>query len=145
VKSAQDSFLSVYRSLGPDGRHDAASILPYWMAVVGRDLGLRTRPVWFAQGRLTVEVDGEPWREEMIRLHGLLVDRLNKLLGGELVRNITYRLAAPRRQPGRAQTASGETDAAGEAAVIEDPQLRRLYTDSKRRELRKRASMKKAR
>lgn len=106
------------------------------MAAVGRELGHRTRPTWLAKGRLTVEVDGAEWREQMYPLSGQILARLNKLLGESLVSRIDYRVARPlRRPPGRAESAAGRNEPLDEASGIQDPQLRRLY----------RASMKRAR
>lgn len=134
MKSTQDSLLSVYRLTAADSRWDAHTILPYWMAAVGRELGRRTRPTWLAKGRLTVEVDGAVWREQLYPLSGQILARLNKLLGESLVGRIDYRVARPqRRPPGRAVSAAGRTEPIDEASGIQDPQLRRLYRASMKR------------
>jgi hypothetical protein len=142
LKPAKDSLLSLFRTTA-ENRWDADTILPYWMAAVGRPLGCRTRPTCFSGGRLTVEVDGAQWRQELFPLTGKILARLNKLLGEALVKAVDYRLARPqRRPPARALSAAGQVPSAAEpsaaideASGISDPQLRRLY----------RASMKKAR
>lgn len=134
MKSTQDSLFSVYRSTTADNRWDAYTILPYWMAAVGRELGRRTRPTWFANGRVTVEVDGAEWREQLYPLSGQILVRLNKLLGENLVSRIDYRVARPqRRPPGRAASAAGRPEPIDEASGIQDPQLRRLYRASMKR------------
>ena len=113
---------------------DVHEILPYWMAAVGRELGRRTRPTWLGKGRLTVEVDGVEWRNQMYPLSGQILTRLNKLLGEPLVSRIDYRVAQlVRRPPGRAGTAAGAAEPLDEASGIEDPQLRRLYRVSMKR------------
>lgn len=133
MKPSGDSLLSIYRSNAGD-RWDAQTIMPYWMAAVGRQLALKTRPTFFAKGRLTVEVDGAPWRQEMFPLTGTILARLNRLLGEPMVKWIDYRLARPqRRPPGRAQSATAEAEPFDEASGIQDPQLRRLYRVSMKR------------
>jgi len=134
LKPAQQSLLSVYRASAADSRMDVHEILPYWMAAVGRELGRRTRPTWLGKGRLTVEVDGAEWRNQMYPLSGQILARLNKLLGEPLVSRIDYRVAQPvRRPPGRAGSAARLAEPLDEASGIEDPQLRRLYRVSMNR------------
>lgn len=104
------------------------------MAAVGRELGRRTRPTFLANGRLTVEVDGAEWREQLFPLSGKILARLNKLLAQPLVQWIDYRLARPpRRPPGRAGAAVNASEPCDEASGIQDPQLRRLYRASMKR------------
>jgi len=134
LKPAQNSLLSVYRSTAANNRWDAHEILPYWMAAVGRELGRRTRPTFLLKGRLTVEVDGAEWREQLYPLSGQILARLNKLLGESLVSRIDYRVSRPlRRPPGRAGSAAGRPEPLDEASEIQDPQLRRLYRASMKR------------
>lgn len=134
MKPAKDSLLSVHRRAADASRWEAHDVLPYWMAAVGRELGRRTRPTWFDGGRLTVEVDGAEWREQLLPLSGTILARLNRLLAGPRVQWIDYRLAPPqRRPPGRAESATALAESADEAAGIEDPQLRRLYRASMKR------------
>ena len=140
VKSSSDSLLSIYRASAVGNRWDAHTILPYWVAAVGRQLAGRTRPTFLANGHLTVEVDGAEWRQELFPLSGTILARINRLLGEPLVHRIDYRLARPqRRPPGRAQSATGKLEPLDEASGIQDPQLRRLYRASMR------ASMKRSR
>jgi hypothetical protein len=130
LKPAKDSLLSVFRASPNDSAWNAFDVAPFWMAAVGRELGYRTRPTWFANGRLTVDVDGAEWREQLYPLTGTILVRLNKLLGRQQVQWIDYRLARPpRRPPGRAASA----EPCDEASGIEDPQLRRLYRASMKR------------
>ncbi len=134
MKSAQDSLLSVYRSSAAESRWDAHTILPYWIAAVGRELARRTRPTWLAKGRLTIEVDGANWREQLYPLSGQILARLNRLLGESVVNWIDYRVARPqRRPPGRASSAAVFSEPLDEASGIQDPQLRRLYRASMKR------------
>jgi hypothetical protein len=134
LKPAKDNLLSVYRAAADGSRWDAHDVSPYWMAAVGRELGQRTRPTFFAKGRLTVEVDGAEWREQLFPLTGMILARLNKLLAQPLVQWIDYRVARPqRRPPGRAESAVSLPEPCDEASGIQDPQLRRLYRASMKR------------
>jgi hypothetical protein len=134
LKPAKDNLLSVYRAAADGSRWDAHDVSPYWMAAVGRELGHRTRPTFLANGRLTVEVDGAEWREQLFPLTGTILARLNKLLAQPLVQWIDYRVAPPpRRPPGRAESAVSLQEPCDEASGIQDPQLRRLYRASMKR------------
>jgi hypothetical protein len=133
LKPANDSLLSLYRAAAEARRWDAHDVLPYWMAAVGRELGHRTRPAFLANGRLTVEVDGAEWREQILPLSGTILARLNKLLAQPVVQWIDFRVARPqRRPPGRAESVSPQ-EPRDEASGIQDPQLRRLYRASMKR------------
>lgn len=103
-----------------------------WAAAVGKKSAEHTRPVFLDGDKLIVEVADAVWQSQLSTLRGQILDRLETVLGQRLIRHIEFRVAPPRRQPGRVETAALHT-AEDEADRIEDPVLRRLYRASRRK------------
>ena len=61
-----------------------------WPTLVGPRVALRTRAVAFRDGTLHVEVEGSAWMQELGYLKRELVQRINRELGGEHVRDVRF-------------------------------------------------------
>ena len=103
-----------------------------WKKAVGKRLADRTRAVKLVRDRLVVEVEDETWRKNLWTLRYQILKNLEKAIGPEIVADVEFRVMPPRREAQReTQPALGQKD---EAALIEDPGLRRIYRNSRRRE-----------
>ena len=128
MDSARDILPFVYRLGEPDEERDFDLIASYWTAAVGRRVALHARPVFFRQGRLTVEVDGPEWLTQLESLAAQIRGRLNDELGSTMVGYILFRTAGQRKfGPGRASSSQGRGD-----QEVRNPIRRRLYLDSKK-------------
>ena len=105
-----------------------------WKRAVGKRLAVRTRAVKLVRDRLVVEVEDEIWRESLWKLRFQILRNIEKEIGTEIVADLTFVVAPPRREP---QRESGLPPAAlvspDEADSITDPGLRRVYRNSRRR------------
>lgn len=72
-----------------------------WPVAVGKRLAERTKVVRFDSGKVTVEVEDELWRKNLMGLKGQILGNLRKLTGLDLVEEIHFQLAVPRRPPVR--------------------------------------------
>ncbi len=73
----------------------------------------------------------------MARMSRRIADKVNRAVGSELLEDVDFRVAVPKRRgPGRAESAAGRVPN-DEAAGISDPNLRRLYRRSKKKALAK--------
>ncbi|MEZ5361136.1 MAG: DUF721 domain-containing protein [Bryobacterales bacterium] len=110
----------------PDGSEWAAEVaFASWDEAVGELLARVTRPAALAGRLLIVEVDAPEWVPELEALSESIRRRLNKAAGTNVIGRLVYRLRrAPAKQPGRAQTASGEPT---------DPMRRLIYREAERR------------
>lgn len=61
-----------------------------WKSVVGETAAARSRAVAFDAGRLIVEVDGAAWSSQLFILRREIRDKLNRQLGGEVVKEIQF-------------------------------------------------------
>jgi predicted nucleic acid-binding Zn ribbon protein len=61
-----------------------------WPDAVGPGLARRTRAVSFHEGTLLVEVEGSAWLHELNVLKRDLLRQLNRRLGAELVRDLSF-------------------------------------------------------
>lgn len=108
-----------------------------WDEAVGKRIASRARPVAFRDGTLTVAVANAPWMQQLNFLKGGIVEKLNVLLGGPVVRDI-YLKAGSVEAPAEAQpelphpvrqlTRAEEDFVAAETKSIEDPELREIIS-----------------
>jgi len=66
-----------------------------WPAIVGAQLGERTRPQRLADGVLEVSVKGKDWRTQLETVATEFASRVNKAWGGSLVRQVQFAVARP--------------------------------------------------
>jgi predicted nucleic acid-binding Zn ribbon protein len=106
-----------------------------WSAAVGKAISSHTKPSKIVRGTLIVEVEDAIWRKQLHILTSQIVDRVQKLLGNTNVSGVEFRVAIPRRQPGRVELPREQalSAAADEADRIEDPVLKRVYQISRKK------------
>ena len=61
-----------------------------WERAVGPRVARHTRAVAFREGVLQIEVEGSAWMQELGFLKTDLMRKINRHLGGRLVRNIRF-------------------------------------------------------
>jgi hypothetical protein len=74
--------------LGLADRLREADIWRLWPEVVGPTISARAMPLRIIKGTLTVVVSSGPWKQELGFLKGMMRDKLNDRLGGEVVKDI---------------------------------------------------------
>ncbi|GLI37370.1 DUF721 domain-containing protein [Geobacter hydrogenophilus] len=108
-----------------------------WDEAVGERIASLARPVGFRDGTLTVAVANAPWMQQLNFLKGGIVEKLNTLLGGPVVRDIYLKagrtvspVEAPpeRRPPPRELTRAEREFVASETESVEDPELREIIS-----------------
>lgn len=114
---------------------DLASAI--WPAAVGKAVAAHTGRVKMVRTTLLVEVEDEIWRKQLYPLTSQILARIRKLTGSEVIQDIEFRVAVPRRQPQRAGAPDGGLgdgrSSADEADEIRDPVLRRVYKMSRKK------------
>lgn len=105
-----------------------------WKRAVGKRLANRTKALKLVRDRLVVEVEDEIWRDSLWKLRFQILRNIEKEIGHEIVTDLTFVIAPPRREPQR-ETGSPlpALAAPDEADAIADPGLRRVYRNSRRR------------
>lgn len=116
---------------------DEEVVRAMWAAAVGRVINAHTLRVRLVRQTLVVEVEDSTWQRQLRGLSEQILARLAKLTGLATLTALEFRVGAPKRQPQRAQTASGNTAAAAasidEADRIQDPVLKKVYLLSRRK------------
>lgn len=75
-----------------------------WAPAVGKIIASRTSAVALVRDRLVIEVEDAVWRTQLWTMRDQILARIEKVLGRKLAVEIEFRIAVPRRQPGRAYT-----------------------------------------
>jgi hypothetical protein len=105
-----------------------------WKRAVGKRLAGRTMPVKLVRDRLVVEVEDEIWRDSLWKLRYQILRNIEREIGPEIVSDLTFVVAPPRRDPQREIAAMPALlQNQDEADAIADPGLRRVYRNSRRR------------
>lgn len=108
-----------------------------WPSAVGEAIAARTSRIRLVRSTLVIEVEDAIWQKQLHALTAQIVDRLRKVTGSDIVRDLEFRIAIPRRHPQRAG-ASDSLDAQNaidEAERIHDPVLQKVYRLSRKRAL----------
>ena len=101
-----------------------------WPVAVGKRIASHTRAASLAGSRLIVEVEDGVWQRQLSVLRVQILKKLEEVLGPSLVSEIEFRIAIARRLPQRAERLKPAGDDADE---IQDPVLRKIYKDKRKR------------
>lgn len=104
-----------------------------WKKAVGKRLGERTRAVKLVRDKLVVEVEDEIWRKNLWGLRFQILQNLRKAIGPDIVGDLEFRVMPPRREAQR-ETMPALVDLSDESLDIQDPGMRRIYRNARRRE-----------
>jgi predicted nucleic acid-binding Zn ribbon protein len=103
-----------------------------WSAAVGKRIARHARAERLVRNKLIVGVDDSTWGRQLFTMSRMILARLADNVGEGIVDELEFRVAPQRRGPRRAERSMG---ADLEAERIEDPDLRRLYLMSRKKEL----------
>lgn len=109
-----------------------------WPDVVGQAIASRAQPLRIINGKLTVAVSSGPWMQELNFLKGMMKEKLNSSLGGEVVKEIVLKSgkvdglsAPPADEPTRKKplTARQRALITEQAALIADEETREAFAE----------------
>ena len=80
------------RKLGLEKKIKECAILSFWNEVVGESIALHTRPIKVYDGRMTVLVESPSWTQELTFLKNKILERLNKSMGKEIIKDIYFKI-----------------------------------------------------
>ncbi len=106
-----------------------------WPQAVGKRIACHTGAISLVRTRLVVEVEDAIWQRQLFGLRGQILARLEQVLGRQVVQELEFRIAIPRRAPQREEgpkpvPVPGTAD---EADGIRDPALRNLYKAARKK------------
>lgn len=101
-----------------------------WKSAVGAKIANHSRVVQLRNRTLDVAVDDTVWKSQLEQLQQHIVERVRSVSGVAEIQRVTFRVSPPRIKPQVAQTPLFGAD---EADRIEDPLLRRIYKNSRRK------------
>ena len=124
------------KTLGLAERLREADIWRLWPEVVGPTVAARAMPLRIIKGTLTVVVSSGPWKQELGFLKGMMKEKLNARLGGEVVKDIVlksgkvdqYAAAPPEEAPAKRQLTARQLAYIDEqSAGIADLEIREAF------------------
>jgi predicted nucleic acid-binding Zn ribbon protein len=105
-----------------------------WPAAVGKRIAVHACPKALVRGTLVIETEDAVWQKQLFHLRFDILAKLVEVLGSGVITDLEFRIAkaTPRRPPQSAQSHS-ETVVPDEAESIEDPGMRIVYKQARRR------------
>lgn len=103
-----------------------------WPEAVGKAIAAHTIRIKLVRTTLVVEVEDAIWQKQLHFLSGQILGRLRKVTGSNMIDDLEFRVAIPRREPQRA-TERESTAAHDEADYIRDPVLKKVYRLSRKK------------
>jgi predicted nucleic acid-binding Zn ribbon protein len=103
--------------------------VPSWAQTVGKTIARHSRAVGIFEGTLVVDVEDAIWEKNLRLLEPQIMAKLTAVVGPGKVRNIRFKLAIPKRTAQR----EDNLHSADEANQIQDPILRHIYIQSRKR------------
>ena len=125
-----------FSALGLADRLREADIWKFWPEVVGPTVAARAMPLRIIKGILTVAVSSGPWKQELGFLKGMMKEKLNDRLGGEVVKDIVLKsgrveqfvVAPPEETPRKKRlTARQLANIDEQSAGIANPEIREAF------------------
>ncbi|MBL0225410.1 MAG: DUF721 domain-containing protein [Geobacteraceae bacterium] len=125
-----------FSALGLADRLREADIWKFWPEVVGPAVAARAMPLRIIKGTLTVAVSSGPWKQELGFLKGMIREKLNDRLGGDVVKEIVLKSGRveqfaevpPEEVPGKKKlTARQSACIDAQSADIVDPETREAF------------------
>ena len=104
-----------------------------WPSAVGKRIALRTSVASLVRDRLVVEVEDAIWQKQLFHLRYQILRKVAEIIGDEIVRDIEFRIATPRRPPQPAVRLDEARASGDDADGIKDPVLRVLYKESRKK------------
>ena len=102
-----------------------------WPAAVGKAVAAHTSRVRLVRHKLLVEVEDSIWQRQLFPLTAQIVARLRQVTNSDLIEDVEFRVAIPRRLPLRAETP--QSVPVDEAESIHDPVLKKVYRLSRKK------------
>ena len=136
-RAIADLLAEAVRGKPAERRMKEGRIWLLWDETVGERIASLARPVGFRDGTLTVAVANAPWMQQLNFLKGEIIEKLNSLLGGQVVRDIYLKAgsveppaaAPPEHSPPPRELTSTEREfVATETQTVEDPELREIIS-----------------
>ena len=93
TRSAADLIPSVLKGIGLEHKQSQLEILRVWNNLMDPLVAEHAKPVGLARGTLFVNVDSNPWLDELVRYrrHEIL-QRLRHSFGPDLIQRISFRV-----------------------------------------------------
>lgn len=109
-----------------------------WPSAVGKNIAAHTGRLNLVRTTLVVEVEDAIWQKQLHTLTHQILARIRKLTSSDVIQDIEFRIAVPRRQPQLAESREGYRSSLGttlddEAERIQDPVLKKIYRLSRRK------------
>jgi predicted nucleic acid-binding Zn ribbon protein len=104
-----------------------------WTTVVGKRIAAKATAKSLVRNSLIVEVEDEVWRKNLFQLRFQILAKLSEVLGSGVVQDVEFRVPTILRRPPQPALRLSEKPALDEADGINDPGMRILYKQARKK------------
>lgn len=104
-----------------------------WPAAVGKRIASHATAKSMVRDSLIVEVEDAVWRKNLFQLRFQILGKLSEILGSGVVQDVEFRVPTTLRRPPQPARRLNETAAADEADGIDDPGMRIVYKQARKK------------
>ena len=90
-KEISSSLTSALQQRGLSPRLKQYEVLEKWSSIVGEHIASVTTPQRMDNGKLVVHVTRSTWRNELVFLKKEIINKINKAMNQEIVKDIIFR------------------------------------------------------
>lgn len=120
------------RRLGLEKRIKECAILSFWNEAVGESIASHTRPIKVYDGRMTVLVESPSWTQELTFLKNRIMERLNKRMGKEVIKDIYFKIGNIERPLQEEKPASSTSTVDLERVKLDQEKRRKIEESLKK-------------
>lgn len=120
------------RKLGLEKRIKECAILSFWNEAVGESIASHTRPIKVYDGRMTVLVESPSWTQELTFLKNRIMERLNKRMGKEVIKDIYFKIGNIERPLQEEKPASSTSTVDLERVKLDQEKRRKIEESLKK-------------
>lgn len=91
LKSLRSTLNSLLKQYGLDVKIKQYEVFNVWQEAVGEHIAKVAIPQKIDRGVLIVKVEKPVWRNELVYMKGEIIEKVNKLLKEEIVKEIIFR------------------------------------------------------
>ncbi len=104
-----------------------------WPAAVGKRIASHATAKCMVRDSLIVEVEDALWRKNLFQLRFQILGKLSEILGSGVVQEVEFRVPTALRRPPQPARRLNESAAADEADGIDDPGMRIVYKQARKK------------
>ncbi|MEA5260911.1 DUF721 domain-containing protein [Arcicella aquatica] len=87
LKDAIEDMLELYKIRS---KYNETYIVAYWEKIMGSPIASRTTQIYIKEGKLFIQLDSAPLRNELLMAKNKIVELINKEVGEKIIQDVVF-------------------------------------------------------